>query len=382
MKSTIGYFAAFIALGLATSVLGPTLPFLAERTNSTLSQTSVLFLVGSAGYLAGALLSGRMYDRLPGHRVLAAMLLMLAALLTLVPGLGWLWLLAGVMAGKGMAEGAIDVGGNALIVWVHGKGVAPFMNALHFFFGVGAALAPVIFALTNARGAILSGFWVLALLIAPAAAWVFWQPSPLHPASQQHAAKIWTNPGLLLLVALCLFAYVGAEIGYGNWIFSFTRAQELGDEQMAAFLNSAFWSALTVGRLLSIPIAMRFSVRTVLLTDLAICLLSLGVLLVWPGSLAAAWVGTLGLGLGMASVFPTTITLAEQRMTLTGQVTSLFFVGSSLGGMFLPWVVGQAFEPLGPISMLLIVLLDLLLALALYLSLIFRSRKAPVESPA
>jgi FHS family Na+ dependent glucose MFS transporter 1 len=151
---------------------------------------------------------------------------------------------------------------------------------------------------------------------------------------------------------------------------------------MAALLNSAFWGALTAGRLLSIPLAMRFSARRILQGDLLVCLLSLGVLLLWPSSLAATWTGTLGLGVGMASIFPTTITLAEQRMTITGQVTSLFFVGSSLGGMVLPWLIGQVFEPFGPPSMVVLVLVDLLVALALYLMLIFRVHAAPVENPA
>lgn len=383
MKSTIGYFAAFIALGLATAILGPTLPYLAERTNSTLSQTSVLFLASSVGYLAGALLSGRLYDRLPGHQVMSLVLLGMTIFMLLIPGVSVLWLLGGLILGKGLIEAAVDVGGNAMIVWVHGKGVGPYMNALHFFFGVGAALTPVIFALSlKLTDGINAGFYVLALLVAPAAVWVFLQPSPLHPSAHHHDTAVRTNPVVLLLVALCLFFYVGGEIGYGNWIFSYTKAQGLGDDGMAALLNSAFWGALTAGRLLSIPLAMRFSARRILQGDLLICLLSLGVLLLWPDSLAATWIGTLGLGLGMASIFPTTITLAEQRMTITGQVTSLFFVGSSLGGMVLPWLIGQVFEPLGPTSMVMLVLVDLLVALVLYLMLIFRVHTAPVENPA
>ena len=383
MRPTIGYFAAFIALGLATAILGPTLPYLAERTNSSLSQTSVLFLASSVGYLGGALLSGRLYDRLPGHRVMSAVLLGMTIFMLLIPGVSVLWLLAGLILGKGLIEAAVDVGGNAMIVWVHGKGVGPYMNALHFFFGVGAALTPVIFALSlKLTNGINAGFYVLTLLVAPAAVWVFLQPSPLHPSAHYQVTAVRTNPVVLLLVALCLFFYVGGEIGYGNWIFSYTKAQGLGDDAMAALLNSAFWGALTAGRLLSIPLAMRFSARRILQGDLLVCLLSLGVLLLWPGSLAATWVGTLGLGLGMASVFPTTITLAEQRMTITGQVTSLFFVGSSLGGMVLPWLIGQVFEPFGPPSMVVLVLVDLLVALALYLMLIFRVHAAPVENPA
>jgi hypothetical protein len=42
-------------------------------------------------------------------------------------------LLAGAIFALGMAEGALDVGGNTLLVWVHQEKVGPFMNGLHFF---------------------------------------------------------------------------------------------------------------------------------------------------------------------------------------------------------------------------------------------------------
>ncbi len=67
-SKTVGYFATLIALGLASASLGPTLTGLAAQTNSDLSQVSYLFIARSLGYLLGALVVGRLYDRLPGIR--------------------------------------------------------------------------------------------------------------------------------------------------------------------------------------------------------------------------------------------------------------------------------------------------------------------------
>jgi len=64
---TLGYYAAFIALGLVSASLGPTLPGLANNTGSQLSHISLLFVARSSGYLAGSLLGGRLYDRITGH---------------------------------------------------------------------------------------------------------------------------------------------------------------------------------------------------------------------------------------------------------------------------------------------------------------------------
>ncbi len=52
---------------------------------------------------------------------------------------------------------------------------------------------------------------------------------------------------------LFFFLYVGAEVGFGGWIFTYAVALDLGSETAAAYLTSAFWGALTFGRLLTIP---------------------------------------------------------------------------------------------------------------------------------
>ncbi|NJN83632.1 MAG: MFS transporter [Caldilineaceae bacterium] len=78
MPTTYAYFAAFIAIGLVAASLGPTLPRLAENTGVELGQISFLFTSRSLGYLIGSYLGGRFYDRLPGHPIMAATVLLMA----------------------------------------------------------------------------------------------------------------------------------------------------------------------------------------------------------------------------------------------------------------------------------------------------------------
>src|SRR5256885_9316043 len=109
---TISYFAAFIALGLTTGSMGPTLPNLAEQTHTHLAEISLLFTARSLGYLVGSLLSGRLYDRVRGNRLMAGALLMMALMMALVPFVPLLSLLIAVLLVLGAGEGALDVGGN------------------------------------------------------------------------------------------------------------------------------------------------------------------------------------------------------------------------------------------------------------------------------
>jgi fucose permease len=251
---------------MATASLGPTLPGLAGQTAAQLGAISYLFIGHSLGYMGGSFFGGRLYDRVPGHLVLVAMLVLMAAMLALVPLISLLWLLAVAWLLLGVSGGALDVGGNTLLVWVHRRQVGPYMNALHFFFGLGSFLIPIIVAQAiGLSGGIAWAYWVLALLVLPVALWVARVPSPPSPnATNDQAADKRpveeARSGIdirqtVILICLLLGLYVGAEAGFGHWIYTYAVALDLNDATTAAYLTSAFWGALMVGRLLAIPLA-------------------------------------------------------------------------------------------------------------------------------
>ncbi len=377
---TFGYYLSFVALGLIVASLGPTLTGLAYNTHSTLRDISVLFSARAFGYLCGSVVGGRWYDRIAGHPLMAMVLLAMAVSLACVPLVPVLALLVLLMFVLGINEGALDVGGNTLIVWVHGHQVGPYMNALHFFFGVGAFLAPLVVAQALLwSGDIQWAYWTMALLLVPVAFWLWRLPSPPAQRVSDAAESGQVNRLLVVLIMLFFFVYAGAESGFGGWIFAYAIGLHLTDGPTAAYLTSTFWGALTLGRLLAIPLAAHFSPRSILLADLLGCLLSVIVILLSAHSLALTWLGTFLLGLCMASIFPTTLALAERRMTITGQVTGWFFVGSSLGAMFWPWLIGQLFELNGPIVTMLTVAFNLAMALALLIMLSAHAQRSTIK---
>ena len=373
---TFVYYASFIALGLTTASLGPTLPELAKNTASDISNISFLFVVRSLGYLLGSINSGRIYDKRPGNPMMSLGLAVIAVLLILVPIIPSLVILALVLLLVGFAEGTVDVGGNTLLVWLHQDRVAPFMNGLHFTFGIGALLTPLIVAQAlSLTGGIKWAYWVLAILIFPIALWLSRAPSPAHQISDNKQSTKVARPGLILLMVLFFFLYVGGEAGYGGWVYTYTISIGLGTETSAAYLTSLFWGALTAGRFIAIPIASRLRPAIILTIDLIGCLISIGAILIFPSSPQALWIGTIGAGVFMASIFPTMITLAQEKLTVTGKITSWFFVGASSGGMLLPWVVGQFFEPIGPQTVMIAIFTSLVAAFLVLGSIILNNKK-------
>ena len=364
---TFAYYAAFIALGLVTASLGPTLPGLAENTGTALSQVSFLFTARAFGYMIGSFTGGRLYDRMPGHPIMTGALVMMALLMMLVPLMPLLWALTALLWLVGMAQGTLDVGGNTLLVWLHGKKVGPFMNGLHFVFGVGAFLSPIIIAQAGLiSGGITWAYWVLAFLMWPVVLWLWPLPSPTSQVVSQEGAVEQVNSLLVGMIAIFFFFYTGSEISFGGWIFTYALELGLADETMAAYLTSAFFDAFTVGRLLSIPIAIRFTPRTILLADLVGGLVGIGLILVWSSSVIALSIGTIVVGFAIASIFPTMLSFAERHLTITGKVTGWFFVGASSGAMSFPLIIGQLFDSVGPRIVMFTIMGTLVMAMGLF----------------
>ena len=381
LLKTTCYYAAFVGLGLAAAILGPTLTGLAEHTGSSLRAISYLFTARSLGYLIGSFLGGRQYDHVAGHPLMAGSLFGLAAMMALAPVMPVLWLLTAVMLLFGIGEGTVDVGGNTMLVWVHRDGVGPFMNALHFFFGLGAFVSPIVIAwVVSTTGDINWAFWALALVMLPVVAGLLRLPSPAPQAASDHSGAGPANPVLVGLIVLLFFLYVGTEVSFGGWIYTYAVATGLATTTVAAYMTSVFWGSFTAGRLLSIPIATRFNPQIILLLDLLGCLAGLVTILLWSQSLAAMTLGIFVVGLGMASIFPTTLLFAGRRMTMTGSVTGWFFVGSSTGGMFLPWLIGQLFESQGHRITMVIMAIAIALALGAFALLSLYSARQPARS--
>jgi len=370
MAITIAYYLSFLILGLFTSVEGPALPGLAENTSSALDQISLIFIFGSSGYMIGSFLGGHALDRIPGNRLIPINLLAMLLCALIVPLARQLWLLLFVLFLLGLNKGSIDVSGNTILLWTHGAKAGPYMNGLHFSFGFGTFFAPLILAgILSITGSPLWAYWFFGALCLPLAAWLWKIPEPASQPAPTDTGKVHFPLVPILFLIFAFVAYVGAEVGFGNWVYIYSITLGLGDTITAAYLTSAYWGAFTLGRLLGIWISTRVRATAILYADLFGCLISLGSVMLWSDSVVALWIGTIGLGFCMASVFPTILILAGERMTITGAITGWLLAGTGAGGMILPWAIGQAFTRFGAQTMPALVLIGVvanILAIALF----------------
>ena len=345
----LAYCGAFFCLGIAFSVLGPTLPHLAEQVAVSIGSVSILFVGNSLGYLIGSYLAGPVFDRCRGHPVLAINLGVLSGLLILVPFIPSLALLVTLFFVLGTMKGAIDVGGNTLLLWFFPEGAHTAMNALHALFAVGAVATPLVVGLTLSYfGGIDRAYALLGATILPFAILFLFLPSPVAPNTSETQIEGSSARGDLILICIFFFVYCGVEVGFGGWITTYALKAGFESASGGAFLASTYWATFTLGRLGSVLVARSMPPMRTIAIALSLATISLGAMLTLSNSREVLWAGSALLGFAVAPIFPQLLLVADARLHLRGSTTRWFFVGGSLGSIAIPWTLGQGFEQIGP----------------------------------
>jgi fucose permease len=306
------------------------------------SQYALMFLPQVCAAILGALSGGSLTARFGVKRIvlaglggtLAAMLLLvLAQVVRADPGIAYPVLLVATGC-LGAGFGLTVPGLNALAGSLHPAAVDRALLVLNALLGLGTALAPVFVAVFTGLGAwwglpVLVAVALAALLVVAARLPLAFAPAP--PASA--SARPRGIPARFWLYALGAVLYGVIETMGGNWSQVLLTADLGADALTASLALTAFWAAVTVGRVvfaaLERAIPSRWIARGIpLLAAVAyVALWRLG-----PGD--GIWgVAAFALaGLGCSAVLPLTLGFAEQEFPRTAAlVTSRLIAAYQLG---------------------------------------------------
>lgn len=352
LLQTIGYFGVFLTLGAVIASLGPTLPDLAANAGVGMAQIGILFTARSFGYLTGSFMSGSHYDRWPGHRLMGFLLLLAALTMALLPTIHLLAAMAAVIFLVGIAQGGVDVGSNTLLAWVQKERSGPYLNGMYFFAGLGSFLVPLFFGRVNLGW----GYGGIATALFAVALWLFLTPSPKIPSHVKNNEVRLTNYSLFVGFAFLAFLYVGVEVSYGGWIFTYFVSSGIGETPAAYTLTSVFWLAIMAGRLVSVPLSSRLQLNVLITAYISGAVFSAAALRFLAHYPAAVWIGSVGMGLSIAALFPTTFAFVQSKIQISGKLNGVVWAAGSSGAMILPWLIGQQIDRAGPLAMMTIIL--------------------------
>lgn len=332
-------FVGLALIGMMASSIGPSLGSIQARYGVTEATVGLLGSAQFAGAIVGNLSPGWWPKSSVGVRLGGGLGLFGLACIGLAVSNVWaVTLVIAFLTGLGF--GVFQVHYAAIFSRGFGARAGVVMSLMSVAFGLGSILGPAVIGVIGSvrYGWLLSACGALALLVAVTLWRVRFEPARTRDDANIQGSSSRVTLALVGFVLLS-FTYVAAEGGVSFWAATHLHEARGFTVDGAAFLLSFFWIALTVGRALSAPIALRVSSRDMILGSLVLSLASLLLVQVTPFGYVLA-------GFFFAPIFPAGLVWVG-RVSHSEHATSAFLVASSLGSLFSAPAIGAITQAFG-----------------------------------
>ncbi len=353
-------YVAFISLGLPDAVLGAAWPTMSVDLGAPISWAGGISMTISAGTIVSALLSDRMTLHFGAGKVTAVSVALTALALfgfSVAPNY---WVLILLAIPYGLGAGGVDAALNNYVA-IHYE--SRHMSWLHAMWGIGALTGPYVmgFALGAGQGWPWGYRYISILQVALTAILIFSLPlwkkrseaktSEVSGESGGTANDETRKPlgvrGVLAIrgakeILVMFFCYCALESTAMLWGSSYMVLGKGIDKTTAAMWASLFCIGITVGRLASGFLTMKFNDPTMIRLGQALVLTGIvSMLLPLPYNIGTI-VGLMIIGLGCAPIYPCVIHSTpayfgeDKSQAIVGMQMACAYVGS----MCMPPVFG------------------------------------------
>ena len=382
----------YVTCGMADSVRGPTLLDLKDLIDVEISDVATIFAFKSFGGFIGVIMVGLLLDRFqPSVQYLFLFITFFTKTVTtcLLPHSPDLMVMQAVEFIFGLCHGSFHSVGNLLQIriWAgSGHDSSPYMYALHFFYGLGALVTPVIakpFLREEVESTLNTTLldteeleagnyqiWTIKTLY-PLISLIMLLPAPFflyyyiqdrreeqrfHRSSSRAEVTQQEDSGKYLsrnkTVALLVFAFIyyftmaGIEHGFRSFTAVFSVNSELFlSRPEAADVLATFYVAFAAVRGLLIPLSTLMSAPTVLWSSSAVLLASTTLLSLWGQSSIEVLKTGVGLsGFGVGSMFAAGMLWLKELVPINNKITAIICFAARLSEQSYSMGIGYIIE--------------------------------------
>lgn len=352
----------FVALGMASGLLGVALPTIEHHFAIPHHMTGALFTSMTAGFVLGS--SGITWvvrRRGLSRSLILGLLLLTGSLIGASYAPSW-FLLVAALTIHGIAAGAIGTGVNSYAVACF----PPFIISwLHAGFGIGMAMsAALLSAMMGLGWSWHDGYRAIALLLIALVCWLSlarWLPDTTPP-SNDRALPISSGTGLfyhqpvwLLGGMICLATIEGVV---GIWAVSVLIGRGFAADSAGSSV-ALYWMAFTFGRLMIGGFVRFVAVRQIIRVSVWILLVGI-VIFLYAHSFGGSRLGLMLIGVAVAPLFPLILAYTAEQLgpSRASHLTPVYSVTSNLSQTLLSSLAGivASIWGTGAIALYLVVL--------------------------
>jgi fucose permease len=337
------YFTLFLFAVSLTSI-SPLLPAISKTFSLNKAQAGAIFTTEFTGFMLFIIFGGFLGDRFGKRQILMISVFGFAVSLTAFSLAGTYPAILITMFFVGGFGSILESMSMAMVFDIHEHKRSFYVNLSQVFFGAGAITGPFF------AGMILSYdvnwrvyYYVLIFpVIILGFLFVFFKMPNIQNTSVTSLIDIGRvlKNRKFLLICLCMFLYVGSEIGGWGWLSTLLK-EDLGFPIVKAGLAvSVFWIAMTAGRILCGSLTLKYKLKTIVIT-----LASLSSIATFLSAFITTelliWIVIAAMGLSYSSLFSLIVDYGTQNSSISSGITVALLIGSgSVGSMTVPYIMG------------------------------------------
>ncbi len=195
-------------------------------------------------------------------------------------------------------------------------------------------------------------YLAIALTLLALAAIIAMYRLPAIASEEQHDEKGWKSTSVwrhrhLVLGALGIFVYVGAEVSIGSFLVNYFSQPEIGNlaQKVAAKYTSFYWGGAMVGRFIGSAVLQKVRTSKVLATSAVMAFILVTISMISFGHLAV-W-SIILVGLFNSIMFPSIFTLSIEGLGPLTKKGSGLLVAAIIGGAIIPEIQGILADRIG-----------------------------------
>ncbi len=305
-------YISFVSLGLPDSLLGAAWPTMYGELNVPISYAGIISMIIAIGTVVSSLSSDLLTKSLGTGRVTAISVGMTASALFGFSACNSFWLLCLLAIPYGLGAGGVDAALNNYVALHYSS---RHMSWLHCMWGVGTVIGPYImgYALINNQGwgagyryVSLIQITLTLVLIITLPIWKKRAFSESEATAENKKAisipEIFKTKGAKE-VMLAFFCYCAAEQTVMLWTSSYMALHNGLSEEISALCASIFFIGITLGRLVSGFLTLKFSDTQMIRLGQGIILIGC-ISLFLPFGQISGISGIALIGLGCAPIYP------------------------------------------------------------------------------
>lgn len=309
-------YLSFIALGLPDGAFGVAWPSIRYEMQLPLAQAGIIMIIHSIFYSLSSSQLGRIANKLKlEHIDLLGLILMGLGLFGFSTSPNFI-VMATAVAVTGCGMGMVD---SSLNSYIAKNFSARHMNWLHCFWGLGAAVSPIImaqmilFADWRTGYAVLAavqiGVAIIVLMSFVKRVWQQEEKAQVESPEPKKGGSLYKKRHQFLMVFVC-FLYIGAEASVSFWITSVMLESRGMSHDQAALFPAVFFIMIMTGRMVAGYLADKFRDADIIRFGFALAFVGL-LILMFSSNIA----GIVLIGFGYAPIFPCLVNDTSNRFS-------------------------------------------------------------------